>query len=180
VLIPVQLLKPGGRIILVGDTRQLPPTVLSKAAEGARLAQSLFERLERCGWPVVMLREQYRMHPAISQWPGRWFYDGMLTDGAGITAATRGAPFHREPGRGPFVVWDCAEGRERGGGGAGGGSMRNDAEARLAAALVAGGWVVGSRRSRRSGGEGRLCSRRLCFRRLEINHMDASVSITTQ
>lgn len=48
-------------MILVGDTRQLPPTVLSKAAEGARLAQSMFERLERCGWPVVMLTDQYRM-----------------------------------------------------------------------------------------------------------------------
>jgi len=95
----------------------------------------------RCGWPVVMLREQYRMHPTISQWPSSWFYSGLLQDGAGVTAATRGASFHRNPSQGPFVVWDCADGRERGGGG--GGSLRNDAEARLAAALVAGVWGWG-------------------------------------
>ncbi|KAI8464074.1 MAG: AAA domain-containing protein [Monoraphidium minutum] len=139
-LIPLQLLKPGGRVVLVGDTRQLPPTVLSRAAEGARLAQSLFERLERCGWPVVMLRQQYRMHPAISAWPGRWFYDGRLSDGAGVDASSRGAPFHGRAGgaRGPFVVWDCGDGRERGGGGGGGGSLRNDSEVKLVAALAAG------------------------------------------
>jgi superfamily I DNA and/or RNA helicase len=84
-----------------------------------------------------MLREQYRMHPAISAWPSRWFYSGRLLDGAGVDATSRGAPFHASPWRGPLVVWDCADGRERGGGG-GGGSLRNDAEARLAAALIAG------------------------------------------
>jgi senataxin len=86
-----------------------------------------------------MLREQYRMHPAISAWPSRWFYSGLLSDGAGVDAASRGAPFHAGRGgaRGPFVVWDCAGGRERGGGG-GGGSLRNDAEVRLAIALIAG------------------------------------------
>jgi senataxin len=60
-----------GRIVLVGDPCQLPPTVLSRAAEAAMLAQSLFERLSRAGWPVTMLREQYRMHPLISAFPSR-------------------------------------------------------------------------------------------------------------
>jgi senataxin len=35
------------------------------------LSQSLFERLARAGWPVTMLREQYRMHPHINAFPSR-------------------------------------------------------------------------------------------------------------
>jgi superfamily I DNA and/or RNA helicase len=61
-----------GRVVLVGDPCQLPPTVLSKAAEASMLAQSLFERLARAGWPVNMLLEQYRSHPAISAFPSRY------------------------------------------------------------------------------------------------------------
>lgn len=139
-LIPFQLIKPGAsRIILVGDPRQLPPTVLSKAAEGARLAQSLFERLQRCGWPVCMLDEQYRMHPDISRFPSKFFYEGRLLDGVGINTTSRGALFHKQPCFAPFVVWDCQEGREHGGGKGGkGGSLRNVAEAEVAAVLAAG------------------------------------------
>lgn len=44
---PLQLLAPGGHIVLVGDPKQLPPTVLSRAAESSNLAQSLFERLQQ-------------------------------------------------------------------------------------------------------------------------------------
>lgn len=51
------------RLVLVGDPRQLPATVLSKSAAGAGLSRSLFERLERADHEVVMLTIQYRMHP---------------------------------------------------------------------------------------------------------------------
>lgn len=44
-LIALQLLAPGGRLVLVGDPQQLPATVVSRAAAAAALAQSLFERL---------------------------------------------------------------------------------------------------------------------------------------
>ena len=44
---PLQLLAPGGQVVLVGDPKQLPPTVLSRAAEASNLAQSLFERLQQ-------------------------------------------------------------------------------------------------------------------------------------
>ena len=36
--------------------------------------------------PVVMLSEQYRMAPAISAFPSRFFYEGRLVDGAGTLA----------------------------------------------------------------------------------------------
>jgi hypothetical protein len=45
--------------------------VLSKAAEASLLAQSLFERLAKAGWPVQLLQEQYRSHPAISAFPSK-------------------------------------------------------------------------------------------------------------
>ena len=46
-LIALQLIAPGARVVLVGDPKQLPPTVLSRAAEASHLAQSLFERLQQ-------------------------------------------------------------------------------------------------------------------------------------
>jgi senataxin len=41
-------------LVLVGDPRQLPATVLSQAAKDARLDRSLFERLEEAGHAKVM------------------------------------------------------------------------------------------------------------------------------
>ena len=41
------------RLVLVGDPRQLPATVLSRAADRAGLGVSLFERLERAGHQVT-------------------------------------------------------------------------------------------------------------------------------
>lgn len=55
------------QILLVGDPLQLPPTVLSRLAETAKLSQSMFERLQRAGCPATLLSQQYRMHPDISR-----------------------------------------------------------------------------------------------------------------
>ena len=60
-LVPLQLLAPGGHIVLVGDPKQLPPTVLSRAAESSNLAQSLFERLQQV---VMMLLHAVLLHTA--------------------------------------------------------------------------------------------------------------------
>ncbi len=54
-LVPLQLLAPGGHVVLVGDPKQLPPTVLSRAAEASNLAQSLFERLQQVGLMILDL-----------------------------------------------------------------------------------------------------------------------------
>lgn len=37
----------GGKVVLVGDPKQLPATVLSRAAQAKLLSQSLFERLQQ-------------------------------------------------------------------------------------------------------------------------------------
>ena len=45
------------------------------------LSKSLFERLVEAGHEYFQLEEQYRMHPAISSFPRKVFYDGLLQDG---------------------------------------------------------------------------------------------------
>ena len=69
------------QLILVGDHKQLPPTVISDQAEQGGLNQSLFERLNKCGVPAHMLTTQYRMHPVIREFPSARFYDNRLEDG---------------------------------------------------------------------------------------------------
>jgi DNA replication ATP-dependent helicase Dna2 len=66
--------------ILVGDERQLPPLVMSKAAGAAGLGRSLFaELLARWGdGASVALRRQYRMAPAICGFASETFYGGAL------------------------------------------------------------------------------------------------------
>lgn len=75
------------RLILVGDPRQLPATVFSKVALDLKYDQSLFQRLERAGHHINMLSVQYRMHPAISAFPSKAFYDGALLDWEGVEAS---------------------------------------------------------------------------------------------
>ncbi|KAL0017843.1 hypothetical protein WJX77_008034 [Trebouxia sp. C0004] len=145
-LVPLQLLAPGGHVVLVGDPKQLPPTVLSRAAEASNLAQSLFERLQQAGYPVTMLSEQYRMHPAISAWPSLFFYQGKLIDGTSAlpgAVASRAADFHKRPCFPPLAFFDCQQGSERGGargggGSSGGTSLSNSTEADVACTLFGG------------------------------------------
>ncbi|HZN95505.1 MAG TPA: AAA domain-containing protein, partial [Myxococcales bacterium] len=67
-------------VVLAGDHRQLPPTVLSMEASRAGLSLSLFERLLQDHGDAVkrMLREQYRMHEQIMSFPSREMYGGEL------------------------------------------------------------------------------------------------------
>ena len=68
------------RFVLVGDERQLPPLVVSARAAELGLKRSLFaELLARWGDEAsVALRQQYRMHPSICEFPSATFYDGKL------------------------------------------------------------------------------------------------------
>ncbi|MFZ5468025.1 MAG: AAA domain-containing protein [Myxococcota bacterium] len=68
------------RVVLAGDHKQLPPTVVSPEAARAGLEKSLFERLlEDQGERVKqMLREQYRMNEALMAFPSREMYAGEL------------------------------------------------------------------------------------------------------
>ncbi|EFJ34295.1 hypothetical protein SELMODRAFT_438696 [Selaginella moellendorffii] len=72
------------QLVLVGDHKQLPATVISKIAQDYSYGRSLFERLQLLGHPSIMLNVQYRMHPSISQFPNFQFYEGAICDGPNV------------------------------------------------------------------------------------------------
>lgn len=78
-LIPI--VKSCKQVILVGDHQQLGAVILNKKASAAGLKQSLFERLIVLGHSPIRLEVQYRMHPALSEFPSNMFYDGSLQNG---------------------------------------------------------------------------------------------------
>lgn len=87
-LIPIS--KGCRQLILVGDHKQLPPTVISRKAEKEGLGRSLFERLIDVGVKSNLLDVQYRMHPVLREFPSARFYDDQLNDGC--NASDRPAP----------------------------------------------------------------------------------------
>ncbi|XP_042505468.1 uncharacterized protein LOC122082032 isoform X2 [Macadamia integrifolia] len=127
-LIPLQLLKSNGtKCIMVGDPKQLPATVLSNIASKYLYECSMFERLQRAGHPVVMLTEQYRMHPEISQFPSLHFYENKLLNGDQM--GSKSAPFHENAYLGPYVFFDITDGQEHHGKNSGSLSLYNECEA---------------------------------------------------
>ncbi len=68
----------GSKVVMAGDHKQLPPTVLSM--EASDLTYTLFERLmDICGKDISeMLRIQYRMNERIMKFPSDTFYKGLL------------------------------------------------------------------------------------------------------
>ncbi len=77
------------RFVLIGDDKQLPPVVRTRA-----LAHSMFERLKRDSESLTLLDTQYRMHPEIMEVSNRLFYAGKLKSGVG---AEERKPFDGAP-----------------------------------------------------------------------------------
>lgn len=63
------LIKGCRQLVLIGDHKQLPPTVISLFAQSKGMTISLFERLIKQGVKPVLLVTQYRMHPTIAFFP---------------------------------------------------------------------------------------------------------------
>jgi superfamily I DNA and/or RNA helicase len=82
-------------LVLIGDQKQLAPTVMSQEAAELGLSRSLFTRLHEAPSGVQSLRRsllsiQYRMHPLLREFPSRTWYGGKLEDG--VVAAQRQPP----------------------------------------------------------------------------------------
>ncbi|KAG2262620.1 hypothetical protein Bca52824_069699 [Brassica carinata] len=83
------------QVFLVGDPKQLPATVISTVAQDSGYGTSMFERLQKAGYPVNMLKTQHQMHPeassfslGIRSFPSKEFYEEALEDGSDIEAQT--------------------------------------------------------------------------------------------
>lgn len=112
------------RAILVGDPKQLPPTVMSTRVTNLGYDRSLFVRMAH-DHPddMHLLSIQYRMHPDISQLPSKVFYDGKLVDGPDMAEKTK-APWHVRPIFGTYRFFNV-NGQESSGRGH---SLKNEAE----------------------------------------------------
>ncbi|KAL2317322.1 hypothetical protein Fmac_031198 [Flemingia macrophylla] len=133
--IPLQL--PGlQRCILIGDEKQLPALVKSKIAEKAEFGRSLFERLVLLGYKKHMLNVQYRMHPSISLFPCKEFYDGKISDAPNVLERSYNKRFLDGEMYGSFSFINIAKGKEQFG--RGGFSSKNVVES---AAIVE---IIGS------------------------------------
>ena len=91
-------------LILAGDNKQLPSTVLSDLAKNKGYSVSLFERLLNHNFPSNLLSTQYRMHPDISSWPNTEFYNRRIIDGPNVLSTSYNKYWHDSfP---PFSIYD--------------------------------------------------------------------------
>ncbi|KAM3702041.1 hypothetical protein ACJW30_05G222400 [Castanea mollissima] len=109
--IPLQL--PGLRhAILIGDERQLPAMVKSKISEEAEFGRSLFQRLVLIGHKKHILNVQYRMHPSISLFPNRMFYENHILDGHNVKGKSYERRFIQGKMYGSYSFISVAHGKE--------------------------------------------------------------------
>ncbi|XP_006164386.1 probable helicase senataxin isoform X2 [Tupaia chinensis] len=108
------------KLILVGDPKQLPPTVISMKAQEYGYDQSMMARFYKLleeyveqntigRLPILQLTVQYRMHPDICLFPSTYVYNRSLKTNR-VTETNRCSsdwPFQ------PYLVFDVGDGSER-------------------------------------------------------------------
>ncbi|RDX70408.1 putative helicase MAGATAMA 3, partial [Mucuna pruriens] len=110
--IPLQL--PGlHHVILIGDEKQLPAVVKSQVSEEAEYGRSLFERLVLLGHKKHLLNVQYRMHPSISLFPNKEFYEEQLSDAPSVRGMSYNRRFLEGKIFGSYSFINIAEGKEQ-------------------------------------------------------------------
>ncbi|HVA25094.1 MAG TPA: AAA domain-containing protein [Chloroflexota bacterium] len=94
----------GSKVVALGDPKQLPPVALSNGPLSRRwLQRDIFAQagLEDEDDRAVLLREQYRMHPAISRLSNGLVYSGRLHDAPRLRLAAGGAYLVDTAGQSP-------------------------------------------------------------------------------
>ncbi|XP_023769556.1 uncharacterized protein LOC111918117 [Lactuca sativa] len=112
-IIPLQILGMK-HAILIGDECQLPATVKSNVSSECGLGRSLFERLSLLGHSKHLLNVQYRMHPTISSFPNRKFYQNKILDAENVTCKSYGRQYLSGPMFGSYSFINIVGGREEG------------------------------------------------------------------
>ncbi|KAL4086276.1 hypothetical protein PRIC1_014404 [Phytophthora ramorum] len=120
------------RVVLVGDHRQLPATVISKKLVSMGYDRSLQQRLVENGSPVLLLTKQYRMHPEIAEFPSSYFYGGRLIQDANMREWTA-QDYHRDQALKPLLFLDVQGAQSQVSGST---SLRNLSEVEVVVQLV--------------------------------------------
>ncbi|KAL0035694.1 hypothetical protein WJX79_008965 [Trebouxia sp. C0005] len=109
----IPLVRGAESVVMAGDPKQLPPTVISRGAEMAGLQVTVFDRLQRSGMEPLLLDTQYRMHPLIAHLPSKLFYNGRLQ--SGVTHHDRPLPagFPWPNPKCPVALVPCDFGKEQ-------------------------------------------------------------------
>ncbi len=78
------------KVIMAGDHKQLPPTILSEEAKKKGLELTMFERFMKLYGKTnsIMLEYQYRMNPLLVEFPNRKFYSGRLGSDTSVNNIT--------------------------------------------------------------------------------------------
>ncbi len=171
----------GPRVVLAGDHRQLPPTVLSAEAASRGLGLSLFERLlkdhdQAC---ARMLREQYRMNDGIMAFPSAEMYSGELRAHPSVARRALGELLTRSIDAPPVLFLDTAgKGFDEVAPEHGSKSYYNEGEAALVASRVDELLEAGLPSSELAviapySGQVSLLRDRIRYERLEIDTVDA-------
>ncbi|XP_021762238.1 uncharacterized protein LOC110727009 [Chenopodium quinoa] len=109
--IPLQV--PGLRnTVLIGDDRQLPAMVQSKALGDLNFGRSLFQRLTKLGKKTHLLNIQYRMHPSISLFPNKEFYKSRIIDSPKVKERSYFRSFLNEDMFGSYSFINVSRGKE--------------------------------------------------------------------
>ena len=100
----------------------------------AEYGRSLFERLVKLGHEKHLLNTQYRMHPCISLFPNKEFYNGLIQDASTVKERNYQKQFLRGNMYGPYSFINVASGKEQFNNG---GSKKNLVEVAVVSELVA-------------------------------------------
>lgn len=110
------MLKGARHITLIGDPQQLSPTILHPKGKQTGMHISLFERIMKLRPENnVLLTNQYRMHPKISEFISRTFYEGKLKDGVSIKDRTndRFNSMFKWPNKNCPIIFINVEGKDK-------------------------------------------------------------------
>lgn len=99
-------------VVLIGDDRQLPAMVRSQASEDANFGRSLFQRLASLGKKKHLLNIQYRMHPSISSFPNKEFYENKIVDAPNVKQRSYNKSFLEGDMYGSYSFINVSKGKE--------------------------------------------------------------------
>nr|XP_019584455.1 PREDICTED: probable helicase senataxin isoform X4 [Rhinolophus sinicus] len=108
------------KLVLVGDPKQLPPTVISLRAQEYGYDQSMMARFYKLlednvehsmsgRLPVIQLSIQYRMHPDICLFPSTYIYNKSLKTNRMTETSRCSSNWLFQP----YLVFDVEDGSER-------------------------------------------------------------------